>query len=58
MNEQAQERKFSSSRRTMEELEVFSICHFSERQCGAVTKSLDSEAAGKEFNFWLIVPLE
>ena len=58
MDEQAQERKFSSSGRTMEELEVFSIFHFSERQCGAVTNSLDSGAAGKEFNFWLIVPLE
>lgn len=41
-----------------EELEVFSIFHFSERQRGAVTNSLDSGAAGKEFSFWLIVPFE
>lgn len=58
MNEQAQERKFSSSGRPTEELEVFSIFCFSERQRGAVTKSLDSGAAGREFNFRLIVPLE
>ena len=45
MNEQVQERKFSSSGRTIEELEVFSIFHFSERQRGAVMKSLDSGAA-------------
>lgn len=62
VNEQAQGRAPSgflslSSGRTMEELGIVFMFHFSERQNGVVARRLVSGTGAKGFKFWLCVHL-